>query len=60
MANFGYLQDAGTIVMALKSEKVKTNQITALVRALLFQELLLQQSLAWPLRDQKQNLGVIR
>jgi hypothetical protein len=31
MASFGYLQDASTIVMALKSKKVKTNQITALV-----------------------------
>jgi hypothetical protein len=36
VANFGYLQDAGTIVMALKSEKVKTNQITALVESSAF------------------------
>jgi hypothetical protein len=31
MANFGYLQDASTIVMAMKFDKVKTNQITILV-----------------------------
>jgi ABC-type phosphate/phosphonate transport system substrate-binding protein len=36
MASFGYLQDASTIVMALKSEKVKTNQITTLVESSTF------------------------
>jgi hypothetical protein len=36
VASFGYLQDAGTIVMALKSEKVETNQITALVESSAF------------------------
>jgi hypothetical protein len=36
MANFGYLQDASTIVMALEFDKVKTNQITTLVESHLF------------------------
>ncbi len=35
MASFGYLQDAGSIVM-VKSEKVETNQITALVESSAF------------------------
>jgi len=36
MASFGYLQDASTFVMALKSEKVETNQIITSVESFTF------------------------
>jgi hypothetical protein len=36
MASSGYLQDASTIVMALKFDKDKINQITTLVKSYAF------------------------